>query len=317
MASQPAQQENVLEQYLMTSTKYHPVPVPARVDRAEAERFVQERAQMPITKQMLGKLSRLAIFHNLSGTAGTFADFLNKRETKPDDYARTAVAVTTIAWIGNEAQVADTQKYFQNTLRRADGQRDREVMFIACDALADPETIKSFREWIDKKVKQLEGNFEKDPTPENREALARAQEFRKFRIRQLDNANEARGKLQKQSREPLRAQQLVQMYLREAKIDAPTLEYWAAITLVHSGRRSPRFTGHARDEFLKAAKRCNRENVKLQPELNFRRARSLRAAEFFGAALTEEDETWLKEYGDDGADAIALRPDWEYGGGLQ
>lgn len=317
MATETGQDQDIFQQYLMTSTKYYPVPVPSRVDRSAATRFVQERAKAPISKQMLGKLSRLAIFHNLNETAGQFADFLKKRETEPADYARTAIAVTTIVWIGDEAQVAGAQRYFQNTLRRSDPQQSREVMLGACGALGPREGTKNVRAWLEKEIERLEGKFQESPTPETRETLARTREFLKFQVRQVDNANEQREKFEQQKGDQGQVKQLVSLYLREAKVDAPALEYWAAIKLVHLGTQSGSFSTLSADEFGKAAQRCKRKDPKFQPELDFKRARALRAAAFFDAVLEDEDQEWLKEQDDDGLDVIALRPDWQYGGGLE
>jgi|GEM_PF-2745884 len=319
MATEPGQEQDqdILKQYLMTSTKYHPVPVPARVDRSEAVTFVQERAKAPISKQMLGKLSRLAIFHELTETTEQFVDFLNKRETEPDDYARTATAVTTIAWLGDDKQVANAQRYFQNTLLRSDAQESRDVMLGACDALGAREGTKNVRAWLQKEVARLDEKQQANPTPETRETLARTREFLKFQVPQVDNANEQREKFRQQKSEQLQVQQLVSCYLREAKVDAPSLEYWAAIMLVHLGRRGRGFAVLSAEEFGKVAQRSRRKDRKLQPEIDFKRARSLRAADFFGGTLEDEDQEWLAEQEDHGVDIIALRPNWQYGGGLE
>src|SRR3972149_1940570 len=98
MPAQNPTSEEVLDAYYKTSTKYFVVPVPARVDRAAAIRFVQDRVSTKETKQKLGKLSRLVIFHDLSETAEAFAAVLDRHEKAADDFARSVIAITTIAW---------------------------------------------------------------------------------------------------------------------------------------------------------------------------------------------------------------------------
>jgi len=44
------------------------------------------------------------------------------------------------------------------------------------------------------------------------------------------------------------------------------------------------------------------------------RARSLRAADYFGLPLAQADREWLDQQADDGSDIIALRPNWKYQG---
>ncbi|HWL92114.1 MAG TPA: hypothetical protein VNT79_01145, partial [Phycisphaerae bacterium] len=250
--------DELLRAYYSTSTKYFVVPVPARIDRAAAVDFIRDRVKTTESKQKIGKLSRLAIFHDLSETADTFASLLNRAESTGDDYARSATAITTIAWIGDEAQISAAQKYFQALLQRASVLRDRQVMLAACDALGAREGTQNIRKWIQKEIDRLEAAANKrEAAPgeaaNTRNQVADLKEFLAFQVTQVDNANAARQKIAKMTPAETTIRPLADCYLRENQDDAPTLEYWSAITLVHLGRDQPAIAPRVGDEFLKRA----------------------------------------------------------------
>ena len=67
-------------------------------------------------------------------------------------------------------------------------------------------------------------------------------------------------------------------------------------------------------EFHKDAlsRRGKLEDERKQARRDLYRARSLRAAYYFGHAGEPEDRVWLGSQPDPGTDVLALRPDWEY-----
>ncbi|MCP4249357.1 MAG: hypothetical protein GY778_20125, partial [bacterium] len=121
--------------YYEAEQKYHIVPVPTPLDRGAAADFVNEHLSEDVSYAHLRKLSSLAVFYDLGETANGFADLLNKTETDRTSYARAALVVSTLAWVGNDTQVGTAQQYYRSLLHRAKVDRDRQVMYQACDSL--------------------------------------------------------------------------------------------------------------------------------------------------------------------------------------
>ena len=96
---------------------------------------------------------------------------------------------------------------------------------------------------------------------------------------------------------PAQIQPLVAYSLSTLKESSPQLSYWASMRLL---RLDAALRSQIAGEFLAASSAHSSDDLI--------RARALRAAEYFGSALTEEDRKWLAGQTDTGTDPLALRP---------
>ena len=135
--------------YLAANAKYNVVPPPAIENRAEAVRFVREHLTSTQSLGNLRKLSRLAVFYQLSETSGGFENLLTEKEADATGVPKAAVLLVTLAWIGNETQVANAaQEYLRQLENRADIESQRQLILEVCQALGSPAAIAQHRQWV-------------------------------------------------------------------------------------------------------------------------------------------------------------------------
>ena len=123
----------------------------------------------------------------------------------------------------------------------------------------------------------------------------------------VDQANALRSAIEAQPNVEARALGLVTFYLGERPEATPALEKWAGLTLV----RMPDYEIIAR-LFKERARHYDKKDPATQDELDALRARALRGAVYFGGVVENAEKEWLAKQTDEGADLLALRPDWKY-----
>ena len=319
MADKPDEMEDRLERFYAAERKYHALPIPAGMPRDRIVDFVKKHADAKLPPRSTYKLSGLAIFYGLGETVEDFDAMLNKRETEAADYARSTYAMIANCWIGDNGEVAATQTYFQKTLHRAEVQRDKFLMASVCDALGPMEGTDNLRKWIQaeidklkKRIADMEAQGNEGGASAERARLADTDEFLRFDVPVIDDANAVRKQLEQIEDDATLIRRLTALYLGDDKDSNANLEPWAGLRLVQMGRDKRTVGGRIGAEFMTRAKRYEPKDPKKQDELDHRRARCLRGADFFGVALTPEDQEWLEGQVDRGTDLVALRPEWEY-----
>ncbi|MCH7813521.1 MAG: hypothetical protein IID40_05820 [Planctomycetes bacterium] len=319
MPQEKEQKPDRLRLYYEAEQKYHTLPVPTPLDRGAAVDFVNEHLSDDVSYAHLGKLSGLALFYDLGETADGFAGLLKKTETDRTSYARSAVVLITLAWVGDDARVATARQYYRRMLHRAEVDRDRQVMLQTCDAFGGEVGTKELREWLQTEIDALEKEAADlgQQGDENgafmvRNRLNQVEEFLKFSVPDIDAANVVRKEIEDLAKPEEQIRRLARAYLPDGRDVLAQVEGWAGIKLLHLAAGRPRLQGLMGSEFARLAKRYGQQDPKRQEELDLKRAKCLRAAEYFGYALDAEHAAWLADQRDHGADLIALRPNWEY-----
>ena len=319
MATQPSSGRDILEKYRHSDPKYVIAPVPDHVDRSEATRFVCDHATASEPVGQLKKLGALAVFHRLTGTLPTFEKLLAKHERQPDDYRRSAIAVAVIAWIGDDAQVGNAQRYYRALLGRTPVEPHVPWLTQACDALGPREGTAAYRKWIEDEIARLEVKLaEHEQSQQEHEATSVRRRIAGLRdgvsrdVPEMDGNNEARTRIDGLQPAAARVPWLVEQYVDTAVKSNERQSYWAAIRLLRESE-SGQMRETIANEFLKRAQRyLTPPEPDRQPEYELNRATCLRAAKFFGQTLDEKSEKWLGQQQDAGTDLLALRPNWTY-----
>lgn len=306
-----------LTAYLNADSKYQVVPIPAPVDPSKATQFINNHVKDRLPPDKMSKLARLAILHDLRDTAPAFRSVLKSNEQKTPDFHRSAWAVIALAWIGNSEQVKFAQNYLHQLQARADVWENRLIMLDATEAFGPTEGTDKHRAWVAEEIgrrKTLSNQYE----TQNKQNEARGVEIQideleehlNVRVAAVDRSNEIRS-LILGSAVDARISRLVALYLGTEPV-TPALAAWAGFTLSRMGKQEQATKAKIAAQFAAAAKQHERTESERNAQLALVRARSLRAVEFFGGALSEPHSEWLKTQKDEGADLLALRPYWVY-----
>lgn len=303
-----------LEGYLHGESKYNILPVPAPLNRELASTFVARELPAALDPDTAGKLARLAIYHDLRDTAEGFARLLRLGESTAHDAGRTVAAIAALAWIGDAPQAAAARQHYAGLLRRDDVEELRETLLAAAHALGPAEGSAGLQQAITASVSTLRLRISELRPPnqagvvDNLETrIDRLEEFSAREIKALDRANGVRRELLAETNAATQIAGLVALYLEDHPQGTRRLSEWAAFRLVRLPDRAK--VGAV---FIEAAASHARVEPSRQKELDLTRARALRAAEFFEVSLSAEARAWLAARPDEGADLLALRPDWQY-----
>lgn len=316
MAEQPRKPEERLKDYFEASTKYAGVPVPSGLDSADVVAFVQQHVKPDETVRRMRKLARLAEVYDARDCAAAFADILKLTEQNEMDFARSAVAVGAIGWLGDDGEWTTAQGYFHGMLTRAHHDGLRDVFKQACFFLGPKETTDELKKWAEQRRAVLLARAAKAPQADAEQlelAVDDMDEFIRLELPRLEQSAALRSNMATVSEPASRAARLVALHLREPEQATPQLSYWAALSLIRTAGAQAANRDPIIAECLKAAQRYDKTTATRQEEFDIGRATLLRAAVFFGHELGEEDRKWLETQEDSGADVLALRPEWDYG----
>lgn len=306
-----------MEAYLQAETKYRIVPVPTPVERVAAVLFVNSELSKAPDAETTEKLSRLAILHDLRETAKGFQAVLRLGEPAADDLLRSVSCLTALAWLGNDEQLAEIRRIYPKMLAKVDWDSQQAMVLRAAYSLGPKEPAETLKMAVRSALGSLDGrlrdlqhakmpNLAEIEMSESRRD--RLEEFLNLDIRRLEQVNGARAALEAQA-EATRVSELCNLYLADSARATPAQSEWAAYKLVRlDGALHPTVAR----EFLALADLNDKSDPPRQNLIDMSRARSLRAAQYFGAILEAPARGWLAKQKDIGADVLALRPDWEY-----
>jgi len=304
--------------YLAANTKYNVVPLPAIEDRAEAVRFVREHLTSTQSLGNLRKLSRLAVFYQLRETSGGFEKLLTGKEEDATSVSKAAVALVTLAWIGNEAQVAHAQEYFQQLQNGADIEAQRQPMLEVCRALGSPAAIAQHRQWLTTHVQAAQRQLA-DAEREHRSRQVSGLRNEVDELEEYLGGDVARAESEIALRQRVlqlspteQISRLARLYLETEDDATPALAYWAGMTLQRVSSRTPDLRAHIARTFVERAREHEKPADPGDEEYELLRAKALRAAQLFGASLDTQQLTWLHTQRDTGSDLLAWRPQWRY-----
>jgi hypothetical protein len=306
MATALANDYASLQNYYTVEIKYHPAPVPTPLDRATAVQFVNEQVSPTTSLDRMRKLMRVAVFYDLHETAAAFRSVLTGNETAAVDVSRSALALIALAWIGTAAQRTDAQEYFHGLQRRADLNVHRDIMLEVVEAFGPREGTGSHRQWIQSGISALEGQMRREQAVNNIAAVRLADEktnalseYLNIQLAAVDRAFETRQRISTMS-PGQEVPPLVDLAIAASPGSTPALSGWAAMQLL---RLAPSRIQIADAFHARAANFPGNEQA-------LYRARALRAADYFGRALSEGERQWLAGQSDPAVDPLVLRPNY-------
>ncbi len=325
-----------IEAYLKVETKYHIAPPPTGLAKATVEAALEARVTPAAGPATLKQLAALALYYDARAAAPAFAGLLSGREESPADQQRAATALVALGWLAADAEARErAQSAFAGLLERARTAEPRAVLLPACDALSPGAALAAYQRWLGARIGELDDAIaaaKKQGKELRDEQLLRdaCQEFLAGPVKRLAAATAKRQELNGLADDAARIGPLAELYLG----DITELNQWAGYRLIQLAGRDADLRKAAAAAFLALAEKLpvpppeaaaseaddadapadedEDEAEGDRREAALRLARCLRAAQFFGAALGEEQADWLKGEGDTGTDLLALRPDWQY-----
>lgn len=307
--------EQRLVSYLNADSKYQVVPIPSPIDLTTAIKFVNDHVSERLSPEKMSKLARLAIFYDLKTTAPAFIALLKNTEKKTADYHRSAWALIALAWIGSADQLRTSQSYLHQLQERANVWESRLIMLEATEAFGPAEGTDKHRSWVLKEIERLKSQMNQyQAQNKSNEAqgvqnqIDELEEHLTLRVTAVDRSNAVRSSVLNLATDA-RISRLAALYLGTEPA-TPALSTWAGFTLPRIGKQvsAEKIAAH----FATVAQQFQRPDDEGNAQAALRRARCLRAVEFFGKALNESDSQWLKTQKDAGTDLLALRPYWVY-----
>lgn len=289
--------EKRLQAYYQTNTKYQSAPVPTPLDRSSAITFVNTHANAA-PPDKLRKLMQLAVFYDLQETAAAFYGLLKGGENQSIDIFRSAYGLIAFAWIGDPGRQAGAREYFHALQGRADVDLHRAIMLEVVEAFGLPEGTGSHRQWIQTAIGSLQGRLQPGVTVAQ-EKVKRLTEYLNIQLPLVDRTLLIRQRIEAMTPQQ-QIQPLVAYSLAIMKENTPPLSYWASMRILRlpTTLREP-----IAAEFYAAISGLSGRTGE-----DLYRARALRAAQYFGHRLSEEDSQWLAGQPDAGTDPLVLRP---------
>lgn len=304
--------------YLTTSAKYNATPVPLGLPRDEVIEFLRMHVTRTQTAARMRKLLRLAALYDANEAAPAFASILLLSERDPVDFVRSAIAVTALGWIGDDAQRGTARDYFCRMMPRAPYENLGLEFAQAAFVLDDPACTTALREWAQRHRSAVLERADKEKQAGRdgaastlRVQVADIEEFLNIRMKAIEAEMAARKKALSLA-PAARAGKVADIYLEAAPEATPRLAEWAAWFSLRAAKQ-PAEADLLVAEFLKAAQRYEKTTDANRDEFNLARARALRAAALLGGKLPDEQQKWLEQQEDAGIDILALRPGWKYG----
>lgn len=307
MIPTPPPDEDRLQSFYETQTKYLPSPVPTPLDRAAAIKFVSARTNRETPPERMRKLMRLAVFYDLHETGAAFSRVLTANEHQPEDFVRSALCLIALAWIGDPDQQASAQRYYRTLQDRADVDLHRGIMLEVVEAFGPREGTGYHRRWIQAAIAGLQGSLslqQADNIPSARltqEKINALTEYLNIQLLLVDRAFSIRQRIETIAPPSSQVPSFVGYSLSITADSTPQLSYWASMRLLHMERTLSAQIG---GEFYISSSGGGGAD----PNVALVRARALRAAEYFGHTLPEPDRAWLARQPDAGTDPIVLRP---------
>jgi hypothetical protein len=323
-----------IEAYLNVETKYHIAPPPSGLPRPTVQAALEARVQPAAAPDVLRQLVALALFYDARAAAPAFAALVSGAEESPLDLQRAATALVALGWLAREGEGRQrAEAAFRGLLEGARTPEPREVLLPACDALSPGPALPAFQRWLATRIAALDDAIaaakkQGKELPDEQLLRDACQEFLAGPVERLATAAARRQEVNGLPSDAERIASLAALYLGDIR----ELNRWAGYRLIQIATANADLGRQAAGAFLTLAESLPApagEDAAAAPadtdadpepdeaaedrrEAALRRARCLRAAQFFGASLGKEQAEWLKAEEDAGTDLLALRPDWKY-----
>lgn len=341
--------ERRLSSFLEESALVRVLPVPTPLSKEGAARFLARNIPSARSAREMRTLARLAAFYGVTEVADLFVRRFGGLGHS-DSLERWAAAICGASWVGGPQARSRIQGSVTELLSHADVLADRDVVYRMLESAwpdpADPRAAAvCMGRWLETGIARYDPRIEdarRYETQERARMLGTRKrtiaEFQVVRVRMLERLWAQQERVLALPTDEARIAALVTLAIDATPEGSDALRHWSSVMLLRlggttepislvsckSGTVQPPETPeskarqkrreHIAAEFHKdaAARRDCIADENKRHDQDLYRARSLRAAYYFGHPGEPRDRVWLGLQRDPGTDILALRPDWDY-----
>lgn len=292
-----------LESYILQPDAFHGDAIPKRLKPDVVGRFVMDRVGRDTRIKSLLRVEKVVTFYDLHEVCGHLSSLLPANPT-PTDVAKSAVISRTIAAVCTPAEVPKLAGYSHLLIANAQTSSDIVELLELQDRLGPGTDSRA----LEARIAQLRAASaaQADSNYQARQEAYSLDEMRSLRLDRVRRANDTKAQLLAITERKKRIGEEIKIYLT---LEYGYLEYltpWSAIRL-----RRETWGNSPADQLVRAEDTGRRtemasmfrtveSNLGRLPDVDPEnipslRVRCLRAVEYFGGALTNEERGWITQ----------------------
>lgn len=290
-----------IERFLTGKAPIHVRQVPWPVDREHILEFVRERLEeSSLSPLAASRLPILAEAYLLEELPAEVLPRLRREEAGADDVWVSASLCAAIGRVGTREEIAAATDYYEGLVASPHAAEVLAELLPARDALGPVASSGSLRTAIEQRSEELiaEGSYESEVEGQDLDEIGANG------LQDIDWADQARERFSALDDEAARLPFLLEVYLERADYGGEeVLTPWAVREIrkcAHRGGAEPVIAA------LESELAATRETRDADPDASFASVRLLRAIEFFGGDLREEERDFLEEHQEDQKDPLSL-----------
>ena len=293
-----------LESYILQPDAFHGDAIPKRLKPDVVGRFIIERVGRDTRIKSLLRVEKVVTFYDLQEVCGHLSSLLPPNPT-PIDVAKASVIGRTIAAVCSPSEVPKLAGYSHLLIANAQSSSDIVELLELQDRLGPGTDSRP----LEARIGQLRAASaaQADSNYQARLEASSLDEMRSLRLDRMRRANDTKAQLLAITERKKRIGEEIKIYLT---LEYGYLEYltpWSAIRL-----RRETWGNSPADQLVRAEDAGRRtemasmfrtveSNLGRLPDIDPEnipslRVRCLRAVEYFGGALTNEERSWIAQH---------------------
>lgn len=294
-----------LERYIFEADPYTSGAVPRKLEASEVAKFLIEKIKKDTPLKSLLRVEDVARFYETAEANEHFKTFLDKKESGEEDVRRSAVIVRIIGYSANAEDIKFAAQYYKYLVGRADSADEFEELIVAHATLGLGESSTELSQKLQTKALAL--SAKKDSDYQARVEYQKYSEdlaqkiFRASRVQSIKEKILNIGDRKKRMDEEIKAYLSLEYgfleYLQPWATGRLRRETWA----IQPAEQIKRTDNAKLQEDVAQAFRNFLDKIKEIKEIEREdedsiRLRLLRAVKFFGGKISDDEESFLKNF---------------------
>lgn len=303
-----------LDEFIFNPDEYTRSVVPRKLDSKEVAKYLIGKIDKDTKLNSFIQVKFVADFYDTYEVVKKFRQFLDGRESNPEEVRRSIVIDRIIALLGDTEDIDFARRYYRHLIQRANSEREFQDLILLHEDLGLGGNSIELKQKIQSRIASLEAKKDSDYNA---------------RLEYLNLQEQTLGNLIRAEKVQPIKEQIVANNDRQQRLEAEikaylTIEYgyleflqpWAARRIrketwvVKPSEQARRVDEQPlKEDVVKAFRdflgKLNDFSKLQTQEKESARLRALRAIKFFGGKLSEEEETFLELHKGTQADTLA------------
>lgn len=303
-----------LEEFIFNPDQFTRGIVPRRLDAKEVARFLIGKINKDTKLNFFIQVELVADFYDTYEVVKNFRQFLDGRESNPEEVRRSIIITRIIARLGDAEDVEFARRYYRHLIQQANSKQEFEDLILLHEALGLGGNSIELKQKIQAKIAGLEAK--KDTDYQARLEYLDLQEQTLGNLIRAEKVQPIKEQIIANDNRQQRLEDEIKAYLT---IEYGYIEYlqpWAARRIrketwvVKPSEQARRVDEQPLKEDVVKAFRDFLGKLNDFPKLQTQekesaKLRALRAVKFFDGNLSEEEETFLELHKGTQADTLA------------